>query len=173
MNMPRERGAVLLMSLIMLVMMTIFVVSSVNVSSLGMKVVGNAQSQKQVDAAAMEAVEVILNDFGNFNKAVSQRGAPTAAATCYFSSGSCTPTDGLATVSPVGSAAGYSVTVNLPTCISSQTATGYSAVWGLAPDDNIWEISTTVSDNVTGATSTITQGVRIRMLAGNCPAGGS
>ena len=60
--------------------------------------------------------------------------------------------------------------MRVPTCIDSQTATGYSAVAGnIIPQDNTWEIIATVSDPVTGATSVVHQGVEIRMLAGNCP----
>jgi len=61
------------------------------------------------------------------------------------------------------------VNVAAPDCIDSQTAAGYSAVVeNIIPEDNTWEISATVTDNVTGATSTIHQGVEMRMLAGNC-----
>ncbi|NIN36202.1 MAG: pilus assembly protein, partial [Gammaproteobacteria bacterium] len=49
-------------------------------------------------------------------------------------------------------------------------AAGYSAVvTNIIPEDNVWEVTATVDDDLTGATSSIHQGVEIRMLAGNCP----
>ncbi|MEE8306750.1 MAG: hypothetical protein V3R81_05755, partial [Gammaproteobacteria bacterium] len=62
------------------------------------------------------------------------------------------------------------VTVLEPDCIDSQVATGYSAVVGdIIPEDNTWEIVAEITDPVTGAKTTLHQGVEIRMLAGNCP----
>ena len=64
----------------------------------------------------------------------------------------------------------FTVNVSAPDCIDSRVATGYSAVvQNIIPEDNTWELVATVTDDVTGASSTIHQGVEIRMLAGNCP----
>jgi len=63
----------------------------------------------------------------------------------------------------------FAVNVSAPICIDSRVATGYSAVVdNIIPDDNTWEIIAAVTDNVTGASATIHQGVEMRMLAGNC-----
>ena len=62
------------------------------------------------------------------------------------------------------------VSVSVPDCLDSEVATGYSAVVeSIIPEDNTWELTATLTDSITGAVSTIHQGVRIRMLAGNCP----
>lgn len=59
-----ERGATLLVSMIFLVILSLLVVSAVKVSTLNTKMVGNMQSEKEADAAAMEAIEgVISTDF--------------------------------------------------------------------------------------------------------------
>lgn len=138
----RQSGAVLLMSLILLLMMTVFAISAVNMGNLGLKVVGNMQNQKTMDSSAQQALEQVISRFGGF-------GLTPAAQTISVNNNS--------------------VAVAAPVCVYSTNATGYSAAWGLAPQDNIWHISATVTDNASGATATITQGVQIRMLAGNCP----
>jgi Tfp pilus assembly protein PilX len=139
----RQQGVVLFISLVMLVMMTLFAVSSINLSTVNLRIVGNMQAIKAMDADAQAAIEQTISTMDSFNL------TPTAT----------TITGSLATV-----------TVNAPVCLDSQTARGYSAVASaIIPEDNVWEVSATVTDNVTGATSTIHQGVEIRMLAGNCP----
>ena len=97
-------------------------------------------------AAAQDAIEQKLSNSDNFGTAV-------AASTV------------VTTISGVD----YTVDVEAPVCIDSQVATGYSAVVeNIIPEDNTWEIVATVEDSVTGASSTIHQGVEMRMLAGNC-----
>ncbi len=54
-------------------------------------------------------------------------------------------------------------------CYRRQTAPGYSLTWGLAPIDTNWDIVGRYTDPITGATTTIHQGVEIRMTNGNCP----
>ena len=142
-SLNHQRGVVLFLALIMLVMMTLFAVSSVNLSTVNLKIVGDMQAMKMMDADAQDAIEQVISDMNNF-------GLATAATTVTTPNGT--------------------VNVSAPDCIDSQTATGYSAVVGsIIQEDNVWEISATITDNVTGAISTVHQGVEIRMLAGNCP----
>ncbi|MFT7457711.1 MAG: Tfp pilus assembly protein PilX [Planctomycetota bacterium] len=139
----KQSGTVLFIALIFLVIMTLYAVSSINMSTTNLKIVGNMQAIKEMDADAQDAIEQTLSDMNQFSL--------TPAA------------------STVSGAIG-SVDVATPECIQSRTATGYSAVAGdIIPEDNTWELTATVSDSVTGAASTIHQGVEIRMLAGNCP----
>lgn len=143
MAMPRrERGAVLLMSLILLLMMTVFAVSSVNMSNLGLKVIGNMQNQKVMDSAAQQALEQVISTATGF---------------------------GLTPLEQTINVDGNSVTVSAPACLYSQRTTGYDADSELAPQDNFWHVTATVTDNASGATATIHQGVEMRQLAGNCP----
>lgn len=140
---PRaQRGAALLVALFLLVMMTMLAVSSINMSTVNLKIVGNMQWQKEMDAAAFEAIEQVLSQYTLFT-------SPAAAV--------------------VNTAFG-AVDVSAPVCIATKEAAGYTAVvTGTIPNDNIWDFSATVSDPLTGATTTMHQGVAIRMLAGNCP----
>ncbi len=138
-----QSGATLVTALIFLVIMTLFAVSSINMSTVNFKIVANMQAQKQIDAAVQDAIEQTISTMNQFN-------LTPAASTISTSMGI--------------------VDVSSPDCLDSQVATGYSAVVeSIIPEDNTWELSATLTDSITGAVSTIHQGVEIRMLAGNCP----
>jgi Tfp pilus assembly protein PilX len=141
-NIRKQNGATLFVALVLLVMMTLFAVSSINMGTVNLKIVGNMQATKSLDAEAESAIEQVISDSTKFTSPSST----TIASTTYGN-----------------------FTVDAPVCIDSQTATGYSAVnSSIIPEDNTWEVVTTVTDTVTGATSTIHAGVELRMLAGNC-----
>jgi len=57
----KQRGAVLFVSLIMLVMLTLFALSSFNLSSINLRIAGNFQDQKRMEAVAQEAIERIIS----------------------------------------------------------------------------------------------------------------
>ena len=139
-----QQGATLIVALVMLVLLTMLAVSSINLSTTNLKIVGNMQAQKYMDAAAQDAIEQAMSTSDTFT-------AP-ASTTISTSMGD--------------------VFVSQAVCLGGQTAKGYSAVVSnIIPQDNTWEIiATTDPDPVTGATATIHQGVQMRMLAGNCPA---
>lgn len=137
-----QQGATLIVSLVMLVVMTLFAVSAINLSSMNLKIVGNMQTQRLMEMSAQDAIERMVS-------------TPT-----YYS---LTPTTQNFTIS------GLAVAVTAPACVRSVPATGYSATSGISPEDNDWEFVATVTDGLTGAALALTQGVRIRMLAGNCP----
>jgi Tfp pilus assembly protein PilX len=137
-----QQGATLIVSLIMLVVMTLFAVSAINLSTMNLKIAGNMQAQRLMEMAAQDAIERMLS-------------TPT-----YYS---LTPTTQSFTIS------GLAVSVSAPACVRSTPATGYSATSGISPEDNDWEFIASVTDGLTGAGIALHQGVRIRMLAGNCP----
>lgn len=136
-------GATLVTALFFLMIMTLFAVSSINMSTVNFRIIANMQAQKQMDAAVQDAIEQTMSSMNQFSL--------TPAATT------------------VSTTMGV-VDVTAPDCLDSQVATGYSAVVeNIIPEDNTWEFEATLTDAVTGAVSTIHQGVEIRMLAGNCP----
>ncbi|MBF0126448.1 MAG: hypothetical protein HQM02_04470 [Magnetococcales bacterium] len=137
-----ERGAAtLLTSMIILIILTLLVVSSLNISTVNFRIVGNVQTVKTMDAASQQALEIFISQSGNFS--VDQ------AATSF--------TEGTDTG-----------TVAAPQCIHSQVASGSSAVWAMAPRDNTWELTATITNSATGAQSTIHQGIQVRQLVGAC-----
>lgn len=134
----------MIVALVMLVLLTMLAVSAINLSTTNLKIVGNMQAQKYMDAAAQEAIEKVMSVSDTFTS------PSTTTVTTIMGN----------------------VTVSQAVCLGGQTAKGYSAViTNIIPQDNTWEIiATTDPDPLTGATSTIHQGVQMRMLAGNCPA---
>ena len=143
MTATRERGAVLVISLLLLVVLTLFVISSTWITSGNARIVGNLQSRQQVESVSQEALEQVLSGIAPFY-------SPTAPVT-------------------VAAPAGMSVTVGNRTCVRAGPAPGYSAVSGVSPEDTFWDVPITVTDAITGAATATAQGVRIRLPAGNCP----
>ena len=142
MNKRSQSGATLVVSLIMLVVLTMFAVSAINLSSVNLKIVGNMQVQKQMEYAAQDAIEQMLSSASYYNL--------TPIARTFTSSG-------------------FTVSVAVPVCIRSVPATGYSATSNISPEDDDWELVASVTDALTGAGVVVHQGFRLRALAGNCP----
>jgi len=140
--MKRQRGMTLLVVLVMLVVITLLGIASIRISGSNLLVVGNMQSRKLVENYGLQAIEQVMNSIAPFN-------APTSA---------------VAVTVP----AGLAVSVINRTCTFSAPAAGTSAVSPIAPEDNNWEFSVSVSDSFTGARTTMLQGVKIRQLAGAC-----
>jgi len=143
---PRQRGATLVVVLIMLVVLTLFAVSAINIANVNSKVVGNMQQRIVAESLAQTAIETALNSIANFGYT-----GRTAAVTV-------TPPTGM------------TVTVADRNCLGAEAASGYSAAVALVPEDTAWDLKVTVNDSLTGAATVMHQGVKIRMLAGNCPA---
>ena len=60
----RERGATLVIGMIMLVLLTLFVIAAVNMSTINLRVMGNTQARNEAIGAAQQAIEqVITTDF--------------------------------------------------------------------------------------------------------------
>jgi Tfp pilus assembly protein PilX len=139
-----QRGVTLLVSLVMLVVLTIFAISSFNLSSINLRISGNFQQQRFMEATAQQALDQVISTNSAFNL---------------------TPSPQTLTVN------GYAVSVSAPVCNYTKTATGYEKKEGdtLAPEDTEWEVRATATDTTSGAKATVTQGLRIRLLGGNCP----
>lgn len=148
----REGGATLLIVLIMLVMITLFVVSMIRLSSTNLKVVGNMQAQRALEASAQQAIENSISTYAFFSDAANNTGQWAGGA---------------ASVPKAVNA--YPITMYRPACVSSVTAKNYSLTSNIAPEDTNWEVSAGSTDSVTGAQINLSQGVRMRLPAGNCP----
>jgi Tfp pilus assembly protein PilX len=138
-----QQGATLVVVLIMLVVLTLFAVAVINLSNLNAKAVGNMQQRKNAEIVAQGAIEQVLSSSAPFY-------SPAAA---------------VAVTVPTGMA----VNVSNRVCTGSAAATGYSLAQQLVPEDDYWDFQVSVTDNVTGASAVVHQGIKIRMLAGNCP----
>lgn len=141
----RQRGSTLLVSLIFLVVITLFGVSAVNTSNINLRIAANSQFQQQALAAAQLGIEKALGSVTTFT-------APSAQTIALD-------------VNKNGSA-DYTATISAATCLSSKSAAGYSAEYcatGACPNDTNWELVSTVNDPVTGAKVTLRQGVKVRL----------
>lgn len=137
-----QQGATLLVSLIMLVVVTMFAVAGINLTSVNLRIVGNAQIQRQLEAAVQEAIEQVITD-------------PT-----LFVTGATSQT---ATID------GIDVTVSAPSCRYYTTAGGTTRTRkNIAPQYTYWDFDAEASDMLSGAEIRIYQGVKIPLPAGNC-----
>lgn len=146
-NRYRQRGLTLVVSMIMLVVLTLLVVSAIRFSNTNLKTVANMQYKNETTAAAQKVIEVVMSDLGKFTS----------------------PTDTTLTVNINN--ANYLVTAFAPVCLLSVPVPGYSAAFAAsAPHETYWDIKSLVTDARTGATSTVHQGVRVRLdSTANCP----
>lgn len=172
-----QRGFVLVIALIMLVILTLLVISAIRVSNTNLRVAGNMQTGQEAVAAAQQATEQVIS--------VNFAAAPTAQTVNVDIN-----KDGTAD---------YVVSVPVPTCsstkplqnsdldpanaadqpcISSSTASntglmisGTTAATGQAwCNQQKWEVQAQVNSVVTGAAVTTHQGVSMRTVVGtDCP----
>ncbi|CAG4882567.1 conserved protein of unknown function [Georgfuchsia toluolica] len=173
----RQKGFVLVMALIMLVILTLLVISAIRVSNSNLRVAGNMQSGQEAVSAAQQATEqaistnftvapaaqtvnVDINKDGTTDYAVTVP-APTCISTKPLQNSDLDPVN----------------TADQP-CISSSTSantglmtTGAPAATGQAwCNQQKWEVRAQVNDVVTGAAVTTRQGVSMRTVIGTaCP----
>ena len=145
-HLPRraERGATLIVTLIMLVMLTLFAIAAINLSGANLKVIGNMQARTAADSAALWAIEDTLSSINWF-------------------------TTNYTTVRNIAAPNGLSAQVEARSCKFAEPSSGSSELHGNLPENTVWEFRVEVTDPVTNAKSVMWQGARIRMLAGNCP----
>ncbi len=143
MTVRTQQGSVLLVSLILLVAMTMIAVASARVSTTQLRMVGNAQSVQRVESVAQLGVEEVIGRIDAFT-------SPTQPITVN------------------NLPAGISVAVSNRRCLSTAPASGFSAVMQMSPVDTIWAVDVQATDSFTGAEATVSQGIRVRMLAGSC-----
>lgn len=147
----RERGATLVVALIMLVLMMLMVTSAFMMSTTNLKAVGNEQFRAEATAAANKAIEQVLSS--------AFADAPTA--------------DEIGVDIDNDDTDDYTVNIAVPQCIRSienavsAAGRGSSTELGIAPPaatyNTLWEIDATVSDPASGASVRIRQGVMVRL----------
>jgi len=150
----KQGGAALLIVLVMLVMITLFVTSMIRLSSTNLKVVGNMQAQRALEASAQQAIENSISTYAFFSDAANNTGQWPA---------------GNQYLTPAPVVNGYVIQMSRPGCVSSVTAKNYSLTSNIAPEDTNWEVSAGSTDAITGAQINLSQGVKMRLPAGNCP----
>ena len=165
-----QRGAALIIGMIMLLLITLVVTAAFNLSGANLKAVGNLQTRNEAVAAANRAIEEVAASL----LVPGSDGTPSLA-----------PPQGTVSMVDINNDGlnDYTVTVAPPVCVRATKAvdssgggsTGPGGITGGAsssgsglaalPDqyNAVWDISTTVTDATPGATGTTTsvrQGVR-------------
>ncbi len=149
-NRRAQRGATLVVGLIMLVLLTLVVTTAFMMSSGNLKAVGNMQFRDEAIAAANVAIEGVIST--NFTQ------NPQASLD--------TPVD-----FDLDGETDYLVDVFAPECIQAVPVTadisGLSGVTSGVPTstdfNTVWDIQAQVNSATTGAAVTIRQGIRRRL----------
>ena len=142
-----QRGAALLVGLIMLVLITLMVTSAFTLSTTNLKSVGNMQAKNEAIAAANQAIEQVL-------------GSPFTDSPAAEDVNVDINNDGIND---------YTVHITIPTCVRasiSTSATVSSVSLGAAMStvnvyNTLWDIEATVDDAKTGAKTVVSTGVKI------------
>lgn len=142
-----QRGATLIVGLIMLVLLALIVVNAFTLSSSNLKAVGNMQVRDEAIAAANQAIELVTS---------SPFTDPPTAQSINVDLNHDGTTD-------------YVVSIAVPTCVrATASASAAPSDVELGPGMSVgstwntdWEIDATVSDSATGASARVRQGVRV------------
>jgi len=187
----QQRGATLIVALILLVLLTLFAVSSFNLGKGSLQTVGNMQHRNEAIAAAQQTMEEVISTTRLFQSpaTVILNGNPLCKGgqpntKCIDVNG-----DNIA-----------DITVELkptPTCIKAQpilnselsstnpndVGCGIQAAqgFGIAGQttgnslcaDSMWEVTAVAEDNITGAQYSVSEGIGVRVstddIAASCP----
>jgi len=178
-----QRGATLIVALIMLVVLTLFVVSALNTSKTNLQVVGNMQARSEAFAASNEAMESVLSTTAFISSPTNAVPVP-----CGSSNRVCTDVngDGVADYVTVLTPAPSCVTVqpikNSALVLSNSEDLGCSSgqqqqfgVSGASTGDSlcsntVWEITTVTTGVNSGASVKLIQGIGVRVSADDAAA---
>jgi len=182
----RQRGVVLLVSLIVLILMTLLVVSAFNLSKSNFQITGNAQRQNEALLAAHETIEAAISTTRLFENPSNIFLVPCTVANtkCVDSTGNGTidvtvtlkPTPACVKAIPIKNAA-----LNLTDPEDLGCAVGAMQDFGVAGGhtgdslcaDSLWQIDAVAVDEQSQASVTVTEGVAVRVstdsIATFCP----
>ena len=184
-GMRTQRGATLIVALIMLVLLTLFALSSFSTANTNLKVVGNMQQRSEALNATQAAIETVLSTPQFIANPANAVAAPCGAANtlCADVTG-----DGVAdfTTSLIGP--DYPAPPHQPTCVTVRVIknqdlvltnpedlgcaagqqAGAAGVAGAMTGDSlcantVWEIRARTVSASSSATVTVTQGVGVRV----------
>lgn len=150
----RQRGASLIVGLIMLALITLMMLTAFNMSSSNLRTVGNLQTREEATAAANAALEQVIS----------------------------TPAIFSATALTAITVGGYEVSVAIPEClyatpvidstsgdqnpnIFNQTGGAGGSVGASGFLNTYWDLKATVNDGPSGANVEVHQGIRIALAA--------
>jgi Tfp pilus assembly protein PilX len=185
----RQRGVTMFMALIMLILLTLFAVTTFNLGKSSMQIVGNFQHKNEALAAAQEAIEQALS-----TTRLITNPSTIFLTPCSLGNNNCIDVD-------VNGDGTNDITVQLtpqPTCVKAQIVPNAQLNFANAEDlacsigpqqgtfgiggvptgnsqctDSIWEVRAVASDVTTQASLTATEGAAVRVpntvVATYCP----
>jgi hypothetical protein len=183
-GMRSQRGTTLIVALIMLVLLTLFAVSSFNTANTNLKVVGNMQQKNEALNAAQAAIESVISTPQFIANPANAVPVPCAAANTM-----CTDVtgDGMADFTTTLIGPDYPTPPHQPTCVTVRPiknqelvltnpedlgcAAGQMQQFGVAGAvtgdslcaNTVWEIKARTVSSLSGATVIETQGVGVRI----------
>lgn len=184
-GMRRQRGTTLIVALIMLVLLTLFAVSSFNTANTNLKVVGNMQQRSEALNAAQQAIETVVSTPQFIANPANAVPTPCGSANTL-----CTDVtgDGVADFTTTLIGPDYPTPPHQPACVTVRViknqelvltnsedlgcaAGQQSAAAGVAGAltgdslcaNTVWEIRARTVSSSSGATVTATQGVGVRV----------
>lgn len=150
----RQRGATLIVGLIMLVLITLMMLTAFMLSSSNLKSVGNMQYRAEATAAANVAIEQVISSDAIFITPAAQTivvgdySVAVAIPKCLYTMPVVLPPSG-------GSADPNAIILNVGSTGAPEIVTGYL--------DTYWDIKATVQDGSSGASVEAHQGIRITL----------
>ena len=138
-----QRGAALVVSVIMLVLITLLVITALNLSTSGFRSVSNTQFRDEAIAAANAAIQT---------RVASTFTAPPAPSNIPIRIGN---TEYMVEVTPTCISATVAETAD-PSSLQLPPSMSLASTW-----NTVWDIRAEVTDDDTGATVTIRSGVRV------------
>lgn len=150
----KEHGAILILSLVMVLVLAISAVAMVNVNSVNQQIIRNQINTLEAEQLANETIERILNSLDEFQNAADNQ---------FIGVDEYDITDGRFDRD------GMQVSIYNIRCTYSHIIDGYSLTASTVPETNYFEFDIEVMAPLTGASVTMTQGVRFNSPAGLCP----
>lgn len=184
----RQRGVVMIMGLIMLVLMTLLALTTLNLGKSSLQIVGNMQLRKQVIAAAQEAIEDAISTTRLFLSPGSIYTNPCAGPNtkCIDIDGDGRP-DITVALTPTPTCVKAQIIKNAfmnlnlndtndQACVLSTSQTfgiAGSSISNSLCSDTVFQVRAEATDNVTQAKVDVTEGVAVRVpsdvVATYCP----
>ena len=144
--MRTDRGAALVISLIMLVLVTLLVITALNLGLANFRAVSNSQFRDEAIAAANAAIQT---------RVASSFKAPPGTSPIPVDIDSDTITDYVVDVTPTCISATVAETAD-PSSLQLPPSMSLASTW-----NTVWDIRAVVTDDDTGASVVIRSGVRV------------
>lgn len=172
--MHKQRGATLLVALVMLVVLTLLVLSAIRSSGTNLRIAGNMQMQGEVTAAAQQAIEQVIS--GNFTASP----ASSVITVDINNDGTQDYTANIAVPTCTGSVPLMNANLDMNDandipCFSSSTASNTGLIFASGTPTTAvqswcysqqWDVQARAANANTGADATVHQGVALRVPAG-------